>query len=153
MFARAIVIGFVFAAASTTLSAADAIKDLELLQGLWGATTYVQSGQGAGEKVDSKESPIQWTFKGESISIGADVKATIAKGTFKLDSAKSPKRIDISFPPATGAREGQQMFAIYKVGNGTLTICYEPDGEVRPTEFASKADSKMILIDFKQLKK
>jgi RNA polymerase sigma factor (sigma-70 family) len=64
------------------------------------------------------------------------------EGTYKLDPAKTPKAIDAS--------DGKQMlFGIYKLEGDTLTVCL---GEERPTEFACKPGTKMMLVVLKREK-
>ena len=148
-----LLMGIVLTLFSTQCCTGEEKKDADKIQGTWAAVTYVQDGQGEGEKIDPKESPIRWVFKGNKVTFLADVEEASAKGTFKLDPAKKVKTIDINFPPAAGAKKGQAMLGIYEIENDTLKICYEPDGVVRPTEFKSKAGSKLILIGFKQVNK
>ncbi len=139
--------------AVVTTRAADAPKDAEKIQGNWGAVSYVEDGQGAGEKVSADESPVRWDIKGDKLTMLADVEGASAKGSFKLDPAKKPKTIDITFPPAPGSKKDQVMLGIYELDGDTLTICYALDGGRRPKEFKSTAGSKNILIVFKPRKK
>jgi RNA polymerase sigma-70 factor (ECF subfamily) len=69
-------------------------------------------------------------------------------GTYKLDPAKKPKEITIV------NHEGKKHLGIYKLDGDALTICmHEEDGASRPTEFASKEGSKVVLVVLKREKK
>ncbi len=130
----------------------EAKQQAEKLQGVWGAISYVQDGQGEGEKVAPQESPVRWVFKGDKVTFLADVEDGSPKGTFKLDPTKTPQAIDMLFPAAPGEKKGQAMLGIFELDGDTIKICYGPDGTERPAEFKSEAGSKLILVVFKRLK-
>jgi len=145
-----ILIGVVFVAGKS--GADDAKKDSEKIQGLWAAVTYVQDGDGGEEPGPPAESPIKWSFKDKKITLLTDVEEGHPTGSFKLDPSKTPKTIDLTFPPAPGDKKDQTILGIYKFDGDTFTICYQPDQGKRPTEFKSKAGSKTILAAFKPSK-
>jgi uncharacterized protein (TIGR03067 family) len=132
-------------------NADEAKQQAEKFAGTWGAVSYVQDGQGEGEKIAPQESPVRWVFKGDKVTFLADVEAASAKGSFKLDPSKKPKAIDIVFPAAPGDKKGQTVLGIYELDGDTLKLCYDPDGAKRPAEFKSMAGSKLILVVFKKL--
>jgi uncharacterized protein (TIGR03067 family) len=68
------------------------------------------------------------------------------KGTIAIDAAKKPKEMDIV--GTEGPNKGKTYKAIYEVSGDTLKICYALEGEVRPTEFESKAGSKTFLVTY-----
>jgi len=65
--------------------------------------------------------------------------------THKLLSDKRPQAMDLTI--ADGPDKGKTFQAIYKLEGETLTVCrsIEP-GKERPTEFASKPDSGLLLV-------
>lgn len=149
-------LGFVPLFFSTLLYADQTKKDVELMEGQWAAATYVQDGQGEGETIDPKESPVRWVFKENKVTWLTDVDEATSphpKGTFKLDPTKNPKTIDITFPPEAGAKKDQVILGIYEIKGDTLKICYGSVGVARPAEFKSKEGSKLILIGFKRMTK
>ena len=62
-----------------------------------------------------------------------------------LDSNKKPKTIDLEF-------NGQTLLGIYELDGDTLRLCYNLNQAERPGEFASKADSGLVLIVHKRAK-
>jgi uncharacterized protein (TIGR03067 family) len=133
-------------------NADEAQKQGEMFQGTWGAVSYVQDGQGEGDKIAPQESPVRWVFKADKVTFLADVEGASAKGSFNLDPTKKPKAIDMIFPAAPGAKKGQTMLGIYELDGDTLKICYDPDGTKRPGEFKAGAGSKLIMAVFKRFK-
>lgn len=129
----------------------DSNKDSERIQGTWAAVSYVEDGQYEGERVAPEKSPVRWVVKEDKVTFLADVEGASAEGSFKLDSGKKPKTIDITFAPAPGTKKDQRILGIYELEGETFKICYAADGGPRPTEFKSKAGSKHVLIVFKQL--
>jgi uncharacterized protein (TIGR03067 family) len=60
-----------------------------------------------------------------------------------------PKQLDFT-PP----KEKKPILGIYEVTGDELKVClrHASSSEGRPTEFVSKADSKLVLIVFKRQK-
>jgi uncharacterized protein (TIGR03067 family) len=75
-----------------------------------------------------------------------------AEGTSRLDPAKKPKAMDVTY--TKGPDKDKQRFGIYKLDGDQLTICVtppdRPEGD-RPTEFSTK-DSENLLFVFKRVK-
>jgi uncharacterized protein (TIGR03067 family) len=70
--------------------------------------------------------------------------------TWVIDAKKDPAMIDLN-PKKKGAKK---ELGILKIEGDVLTVCVveESDGP-RPTEFKSPADSKVVLLHFKRVKK
>lgn len=66
-----------------------------------------------------------------------------SKGTFKVDPAKSPKTIEITF--TAGPNKGDRLSGIYEVEGDTYRVCLAMPGKTPPTEFASKPGSGHVL--------
>lgn len=123
--------------------------DAAQIQGIWGAVSYGENGQGAGQEVAPEQSAIRWIIKDTSViflaSGLADADLDDLTGAFQLDSSKQPKTIDISMGRQT-------MLGIYEMDGDTLKVCYGRNGVERPTEFKAAAGSNYIMIVFKRLK-
>ena len=72
------------------------------------------------------------------------------EGTAKLDSSKTPKTMEIT--GTDGPTKGKPLLAIYKIDGDSLTICYDLSGKAYPTEFKSKPDTKLFLVEYKRAK-
>ncbi|MFT3880498.1 MAG: TIGR03067 domain-containing protein [Gemmatales bacterium] len=70
------------------------------------------------------------------------------EGTVKLDSSKTPKTMDIT--GTDGPNKGKTMLAIYKLDGDSLSICYDLSGKAYPTEFKTKPDTKLFLVEYKR---
>jgi uncharacterized protein (TIGR03067 family) len=62
-----------------------------------------------------------------------------------LDSSKKPKTIDLEF-------NGQTLLGIYEFEGDTFKLCYNLNQPERPTEFASKPDTGLVLVIHKRSK-
>jgi uncharacterized protein (TIGR03067 family) len=65
-------------------------------------------------------------------------------GQVKLDDAQSPKQIDLELSDRT-------LKGIYEIDGDTLKLSYRLAGDERPTEFASKPDSGVVLVIHKRV--
>jgi uncharacterized protein (TIGR03067 family) len=90
------------------------------------------------------------TFEGEkhTLKVGDEV---IQVGTQKIDPSKSPKAIDVTM--TEGPNKGAVMLGIYEFDGDTLTVCMDPLGKSRPTEFKSESGSQDFLNVHKRVKK
>jgi uncharacterized protein (TIGR03067 family) len=128
--------------------------DESRLRGTWGATQYVQDGQGEGEALIAPEdSAIQFVFKGNKFLLLASGNADESpKGSYKLGSSGKEKTIDLIFPSGSNGAKKQTMSGIYKFDGETLKITFAPDGARSPNDFRSTAGSKLTAIVFKRIK-
>src|SRR5262249_42661768 len=110
------------------------------LQGAWKAVSYEVDGR---DDVIILPETFTFTFKGDTFSFPwLDVKIA---GTFKIDSAKKPKVIDLSTEDA----KGMGRHGIYELEDDTLKLCF---GEERPKEFKTKPDSGGWILVLKREK-
>ena len=119
----------------------DVVKDdVAKLQGSWKLLQYVE--RGIGTHKDELEF-IEVVFKGSNFEIKTPG-GTGKKGTFKLDPAQKPPRIDLfggDKKPAPG---------VYTFDGASLKICL-PSGPniikgVRPTDFSSTKENGYTLM-------
>ena len=70
------------------------------------------------------------------------------RGTCKLDPSAKPKAMDIT--GTEGPNKGRTILAIYERDGDTLRICYDLSGKSRPTEFGTKAGTRLFLVTYKR---
>ncbi|MBI1375304.1 MAG: TIGR03067 domain-containing protein [Phycisphaera sp.] len=123
--------------------AADVDPDNAKLQGTWKATSVVTDG-----KQFEKPETIFFTFDGEKFELKSETRTL--KGTFTLDSSKTPKHLNQYFNDDNGAV--LESKAIYKIEGDTLTICdHRRPSQGRPFEFESTEGSGRTLITLKKV--
>jgi uncharacterized protein (TIGR03067 family) len=117
--------------------AADA--DQEKLQGKWNVETFEYNGK----PVEALKGAVR-EFKDSKYTL-KPVEGETFTGTVKLDDAKTPKQIDLELNERT-------LKGIYEISGDVLKISYRLEGDERPTEFASKPDSGIVLVVHKRAK-
>jgi uncharacterized protein (TIGR03067 family) len=125
--------------------AADDPKDA--LQGVWVAQSMESDGKAVPEEARKR---MRFTFKGDKLIIrGNDDSDREQDCTYKIDATKSPKQLDI-----TTTKDRTPLLAIYEVKGDELKVCvrHASSDEGRPTGFATKADTRLVLIVFKKAK-
>jgi RNA polymerase sigma-70 factor (ECF subfamily) len=117
-------------------------KDEEKILGTWALVSFEEGGQKA---------PEAWIQEAK-VTFAADGKMTVKQGekeqefTYKLDPATDPKGF-------SGTNDkGRTVLGIYKLDGDTLTVCADRGGD-RPTEFASKEGTTVVLEVLKREKK
>ena len=133
------------------LMAADETKDdnkkeIEHLEGIW---RYVSL------EIEGNKAP-QESYKGAKLVIKGDKFTAyegdeVLHGTFKVDTSKKPKTIDVTF--SDGPDKGKIMRGIYELDNDTYKVCIAMPGKDRPTKFETKKDSGHVLEVLKREKK
>lgn len=119
---------------------APAKDDLARLSGTWLTVSLVIDGKTVlDEKSPPKSGPAtKLVYEGTKWMIKVGDK-TVAGGVFQIDSAKSPKEIDIF--DETGVKNETTKLGIYELNGDTYKYCLAPAGKPRPTEFTSKPGS------------
>jgi uncharacterized protein (TIGR03067 family) len=113
--------------------------DRDKIQGSW----TVSTGEKAGQKAPAEGlKDVRMTFTGGKFTWKTGEKET--KGTFSLDATKTPKEISIS-------AEDRTLAGIYRLEGDGLKICVGI-GDDRPTDFATKAGAKALLLVLKREK-
>jgi uncharacterized protein (TIGR03067 family) len=121
-------------------------KDEEKIQGTWTVVSYEYGGKKDREDETKK---VKLVFKDGSVTIDDPKREQKAK--FKLDATKKPKEMDIT-PEDEGA-DVKVVQAIYELKDDELKICFVKRSDAtRPTEFASKPDTELVLIVLKREK-
>jgi uncharacterized protein (TIGR03067 family) len=122
------------------------------LEGRWAAVKYVEDGEEADAVAKPEDSKVRWVFKGDKVTLLADVEEASLKGSFKLGQGPKHKTIDLEFPAPGGGKGKQASPGIYDLEGDTLKMCYATGKAKRPEAFESKAGSKHVLAVFKRLK-
>ena len=119
-------------------------KDLDHLKGNWTIVSMELDGKTNEGAIDGK-----FSFDGENMRI--QIKDMEHKGTFKLDTGKKPKQINVT--PADGPEKDKVLEGIYELAKDELKICIGHDSEAaRPKEFESKEGSHHLLVKLKREK-
>ena len=126
---------------------ADNVQDS--LQGVWVAQSMEADGEPAPADAVKR---MRFTFKADTLLVkgnfGDDREMECS---YTIDPKKSPKHLD--FSPAK-EKEKTPILGIFEVKGDELKVClrHASSSNGRPTDFASKADSKLVLIVFKKQK-
>ncbi len=70
------------------------------------------------------------------------------KGTSKVDAQKKPHAVDIK--SEEGPNKGKTILGIVEIDGDKMKACYNTEGNVRPTEFATAQGSGTMLIMYKR---
>lgn len=120
--------------------------DLEKLQGYWKATNAARADPEAANK---KIKELRLVFTEKTVSFEWVGQATY-EAKYRLDPAKKPKTIDITF--ITGPDEGKTWHGIYELEGRTLKVCYSRGDTKRPTQLAAKPQAGRYLLTLQRTK-
>jgi uncharacterized protein (TIGR03067 family) len=123
----------------------EARNDLQQMQGTWKLESFEDAKK---TKVTPKSRTL---FVGAELSILRDGEKVLQIGTMRLTTAKSPRRIDVVVKK--GQHEDSTMLGIYELKDDTLKVCFDPEGEGRPSAFESKADTSRYVAVYKRVKR
>src|SRR5262245_29118733 len=97
-------------------------SDAELMEGRW---ECVSLDSGSGPRAEKRF----LTVKGGLMSMTNEAPAD-ADGAFTVDTANSPKQLDVTWKGWTVAQR-----YIYRLDDDTFTMCHAQDNQPRPAEF------------------
>jgi RNA polymerase sigma factor (sigma-70 family) len=121
---------------------AETPKDEQKILGTW---TMV-SGEEGGQKAPPERLQDATATFAEGGKMTAKLGEREQEFTYKLNPAKKPKEFSVTND------QGQTLLGIYRLDGDTLTVCFDRSGE-RPTEFASKEGTSVVLEVLKREKK
>jgi uncharacterized protein (TIGR03067 family) len=121
----------------------DAATEAKKLEGTWMPSAAEASGQAFPDEL-LKTMKLVVTGDQYTVTVGK----AIDKGTVKIDSAKTPKTMDII--GVDGPNKGKTFLAIYEINGDTLRVCYDLAGKNRPTEFATKKGVPLFLATYQR---
>jgi uncharacterized protein (TIGR03067 family) len=130
----------ILACSLATAPAQNAKKDMDALQGDWKVVDYKGPEEAFIKEFKSKGKIV---FDGDKMTIWlGDVK--FGEATYKLDSAKKPKHIDV----ITGDPNGKDkiVLGIYALDGDKLTMFSHDDEKLRPKDFSYKAGEAGGLV-------
>ena len=120
-------------------------QEIEALEGTW----IPESAELAGAMFpDETRKAMKLVLKGDAYTLNIGPKAD--KGTVKLFTGKKIKEMDIA--GTEGPNKDKTFLAIYELDKDTLKVCYDLGGKDRPTEFKTKAETKLFLVTYKREK-
>jgi uncharacterized protein (TIGR03067 family) len=140
-----LILAFVALASAAVKPNANAVDDLENLEGTWA----VVSLEADGAKIpDAMLDGSRIIIKGDafkSFSGGATY-----EGTIKVDASKTPKTIDLIF--TEGPEKGKTALGIYELRGDNWRMCLSLGAGSRPSEFATKQGRGHALETLKREK-
>ena len=129
-------------------SFAEALTNLERseMAGTWRAVSSSVDGR---DTVGDDLKKIALSISGEgNTTFTHSGKSLLATTT--IDPSQDPSWIDFTY--TEGADKGKASLGIYRIENGLLTICYAPNGDSRPTDFASEPGAKRTVASYTRQK-
>jgi len=122
----------------------EARKDLSHLQGTWQLESFEN---GSRSKVNVKKRTL---FIGGELYLVREGDRVLQAGVLRLLPNRSPRRIDVTV--RQGKHEDNTMLGIYELKGDELKMCFDPEGENRPSKFAAKEDSSTFVAGYKRVK-
>jgi uncharacterized protein (TIGR03067 family) len=119
----------------------------KLMQGEWVFTAQTDDGV---EVPANLLKPLRLTIDGDTFAVRAEGRV-LQEGTGTFDDTKTPKEFDGTV--TGGGGKGQKWLGIYKIDGDTVTICVDPSGKKRPTEFKAEKGSGYFLNVHTRVKK
>lgn len=111
------------------------------LQGTWKATTGALSGRPGGVEAD-----VRWTISGDRIVLEFNGRW---EGTYRLDPAASPKRLNLILKSPDGKRT-EELRATYEVRGDDLCICLASGDDARPEGLRSSSGTGQVSFGLKR---
>lgn len=122
-----------------------ALRELIKFQGTW----TVESQEMNGKPVPASDLKGRTIFFGGELFILRKGEEVLQIGLQKLDPAKAPATINATI--SKGLYQGETMLGIYEFDGEKLKICFEIEGQNRPTEFKTSAGEGRFIATYKRV--
>jgi uncharacterized protein (TIGR03067 family) len=119
--------------------------DPERIIGLWKATRFYVNGQ-LQNLMPEDSIVVEFTVDGFKANVAVDGGTQEIDGTYFLDAKQTPKVLDAALRTTA---EGQDVAAIYRLEESSLTVCFRSDGGPRPADI-DKPGEMSIKVVFKR---
>jgi uncharacterized protein (TIGR03067 family) len=116
------------------------------LDGTWAVIGMEQNGMKMPDDAVGKLNT-KLTLKGDDYVVTMADKV-IDKGTSVVDTKKRPNTVDINSD--LGPNKGKTILAIVEIDGDSMKACYDLKDKTRPTEFATKEGTGLVLILYKR---
>jgi uncharacterized protein (TIGR03067 family) len=113
--------------------------ELQRLQGTW----QVESWEEGGKPLPAADLKDRTVFFGANAFILKRGGKLVQAGVVQLDPSKDPKTFNAIV--REGERKDTVMLGVYEFGDGTLKLCFDPEGQARPTGFKPAAKGGAVL--------
>jgi uncharacterized protein (TIGR03067 family) len=123
-----------------------AVEELQRFQGTW----RVEAWEDGGKALPAADLKTRTLFFGGNIFILRGGDKLIQAGSAQLDPGKSPQTVNLSVKEGEG-KDGV-LLGIYSLEGDTLKLCFDPEGQSRPTDFQPEAKAKFTLVTLKKPK-
>jgi uncharacterized protein (TIGR03067 family) len=118
-------------------------QELLHLQGTWRLESFEDGRKAALPNLKKRT-----FFVGGEVFLVREGDKILQAGTLRLAPSKAPKAVDAVV--RKGLHEGATMLGIYELKGDRLTVCFDPDGDGRPKEFAAKPDAALFVAVYRR---
>ena len=144
-----IVLGFAWPVAAqvkekSARSPADRLE-LERFQGSW----TIESQELDGKPAQAEEIRARTLFCGSEVFLIRKGTALLQLGTLQIDASKEPKAVTATI--SKGLYQGETMLGIYEITGDTLKICFDIEGQSRPSAFKTGPKEGRFTAVYKRL--
>jgi uncharacterized protein (TIGR03067 family) len=117
-------------------------SDAERIIGLWKATRFYVNGQ-LQNLMPEDSIAVEFTVDGFKANVAVDGGTQEIDGTYFLDAKQTPKVLDAALRTSA---EGQDVAAIYRLEESSLTVCFRSDGGPRPADVDQPGEMSIKVV-------
>jgi uncharacterized protein (TIGR03067 family) len=116
--------------------------DVERIIGLWKATRFYANGQ-LQNLMPEDSIVVEFTVDGFKANVAVDGGTQEIEGTYFLDAKQTPKVLDAALRTSA---EGQDVAAIYRLEESSLTVTFRSDGGPRPADIDNPGEMTIKVV-------